>query len=310
MMALVEITKGSDTSEETTNTLAEFAKKLGKMPVIVKKDSCGFIVNRILGSVFNEAFWAYRQGETTKEGIDASIKYTGGFPMGLFEFADFLGLDTVYAVAKALHAAYGERLRPCSEIIEPLVRAHNLGQKTGVGFYNWAKGRPQIPVALLKEYDISRTWAVAVNEAAWLIHDGAAAKEDIDVAMKLGAYWPIGPWEYASKTGLREIVDELEVLCLDHDSGIYSVCPLLKQMASKGPDVNEQREESRKGVRAGAEGGETQIYDISHVRSENGLTPPPFHPSSREGTRCISCGVTNDSDANYCRNCGVRLQSS
>lgn len=234
LMALVEVIKGEKTSQETINTLVELAKKLGKTPVIVRKDVRGFIVNRILGIVFNEAFWAYRRGETTKEAIDASTKYTGGFPMGWFELADFVGLDIAYEVGKILHEAYGERFKPCTEVIETLIKEHKFGQKTGVGFYDWTKGRPRIPFNLLDEYDVDRSWAVAVNEAAWLIYDDAADPEDIDTGMKLGTYWPSGPCEYADRTGIDNVVNKLKELYAKYNMEMYKPCPLLEEYVSKG----------------------------------------------------------------------------
>jgi enoyl-CoA hydratase/3-hydroxyacyl-CoA dehydrogenase len=233
-MALVEVIKGDGTSQETINTVAELAKKLGKTPVIVRKDVRGFIVNRILAAVFLEAFWAFKRGEATKEGIDASAKYTGGFPMGWFELADFSGLDIAYDVGKILYDAYGERFKPCTDVIEPLVKEKKLGQKTGVGFYDWTKGRPRIPFNLLEEYDVDRSWAVAVNEAAWLIHDDAASPADIDTAMKLGTYWPSGPCEYAYKTGLDVILNKLKELYAKYNMGMYKPCPVLEEYVSKG----------------------------------------------------------------------------
>jgi enoyl-CoA hydratase/3-hydroxyacyl-CoA dehydrogenase len=234
MMALVEVIKGEKTSQETIDTLVELAKKLGKAPVVVKKDVRGFIVNRVLGAVFNEAFWAYHRGEATKEGIDASVKYSGGFPMGWFELADFVGLDIAYEVGKILYEAYGERFKPCAEVIEPLVKEKKLGQKTGVGFYDWTKGRPRIPFNLMEEYDVERSWAVAVNEAAWLIHEGAASPADIDTGMKLGTYWPSGPCEYADRTGIDVIVNKLKELYAKYNMEMYKPCPLLEEYVSKG----------------------------------------------------------------------------
>ncbi|MEM3874946.1 MAG: 3-hydroxyacyl-CoA dehydrogenase [Candidatus Bathyarchaeia archaeon] len=234
MMALVEVIKGEKTSQETIDTLVELAKKLGKTPVVVKKDVRGFIVNRVLGAVFNEAFWAYHRGEATKEGIDASVKYSGGFPMGWFELADFVGLDIAYEVGKILYEAYGERFKPCAEVIEPLVKEKKLGQKTGVGFYDWTKGRPRIPFNLMEEYDVERSWAVAVNEAAWLIHEGAATPADIDTGMKLGTYWPSGPCEYADRTGIDAIVNKLKALYAKYNMEMYKPCPLLEEYVSKG----------------------------------------------------------------------------
>lgn len=234
LMALVEIIKGENTSQDTIDTLTELAKKLGKTPIIVRKDVRGFVVNRILGAVFNEAFWAYHRGEATKEGIDASVKYTGGFPMGWFELADFVGLDIAYEVGKILYEAYGERFKPCSEVIDPLIKERKFGQKTGVGFYDWTKGRPRIPFNLLEEYDVDRSWAVAVNEAAWLIHDDAANPEDIDTAMKLGTYWPSGPCEYADRTGLDIILSKLRELYAKYKMEMYKPCPILEEYVGKG----------------------------------------------------------------------------
>jgi enoyl-CoA hydratase/3-hydroxyacyl-CoA dehydrogenase len=234
LMALVEVIKGESTSQETINMLVELAKKLGKTPIVVRKDVRGFIVNRILGAVFNEAFWAYHRGETTKEGIDASVKYSGGFPMGWFELADFVGLDIAYEVGKILYEAYGERMKPCAEVIEPLVKGGKLGQKTGVGFYDWTKGRPRIPFNLLEEYDVERSWAVAINEAAWLIHDDAANPADIDTGMKLGTYWPSGPCEYADRTGLDTVLNRLKESYAKYNMELYKPCPLLEEYVSKG----------------------------------------------------------------------------
>ncbi|MEM0057814.1 MAG: 3-hydroxyacyl-CoA dehydrogenase [Candidatus Bathyarchaeia archaeon] len=234
LMALVEVIKGEKTSQETIDALVELAKRLGKTPVVVKKDVRGFIVNRVLGAVFNEAFWAYHRGEASKEGIDASVKYGGGFPMGWFELADFVGLDIAYEVGKILYEAYGERFKPCAEVIEPLVKAGKLGQKTGVGFYDWTRGRPRIPFNLMEEYDVERSWAVAVNEAAWLIREGAAAPADIDTGMKLGTYWPSGPCEYADRTGLDVVLDKLRGLYAKYNMEMYRPCPLLEEYVSKG----------------------------------------------------------------------------
>jgi len=234
MMALIEVIKGDSTSQETVNTLAELAKKLGKTPIVVRRDVRGFIVNRVLGVVFNEAFWAYQRKEATMEGIDASVKYTGGFPMGWFELADFVGLDIAYDVGNILYEAYGERFKPCAEVVDPLIKGKKFGQKTGVGFYDWTKGRPRIPFNLLDEYDVDRSWAVAVNEAAWLIHDDAADPADIDTGMKLGTYWPQGPCEYADRTGLDVVLNKLKELHAKYNMEMYKPCPLLGEYLAKG----------------------------------------------------------------------------
>jgi len=233
-MALVEVIKGDATNQETMTTLVELSKKLGKTPIIVRKDVRGFIVNRILGAVFNEAFWALQRKEATKEEIDSSVKYTGGFPMGWFELGDFVGLDIAYEVGNILYQAYGERFKPCAEVIDPLIKEKKFGQKTGVGFYDWTKGRPRIPFNLLDAYDVDRSWAVAVNEAAWLIKDDAANPADIDTGMKLGTYWPSGPCEYADRTGLDVVLNKLKELYAKYNMEMYKPCPLLEEYVSQG----------------------------------------------------------------------------
>jgi enoyl-CoA hydratase/3-hydroxyacyl-CoA dehydrogenase len=234
LMQLVEVIKGDDTSSETLNTLVNVTKKIGKTPVIVRKDVRGFIVNRVLGSVFNEAFWTFHRGEATKEGIDASVKYTGGFPMGWFELADYVGLDVGYEVASVLYNAYGERFKPCPGVVEPLIKEHKFGQKTGVGFYDWTKGRPRIPFNLLEDYDVDRSWATAVNEAAWLLKDDAATPQDIDTGMKLGTGWPSGPCEYGDRAGLDVMLNKLKELHGKYRMEMYRPCPLLEEYVGKG----------------------------------------------------------------------------
>ncbi|RLI12828.1 3-hydroxybutyryl-CoA dehydrogenase [Candidatus Bathyarchaeota archaeon] len=234
LMQLIEVIRGEDTSDETLNTVVELAKKLGKTPVICKKDVRGFIVNRILGNVFNEAFWTYYRGEASKEGIDATVKYSGGFPMGWFELADYVGLDIAYEVGKIMYEAYGERFKPCPEVIEPLVKEGKLGQKTGQGFYDWTKGRPRIPFDKCDEYDVERSWAVAVNEAAWLVYEDVATPEDIDTAMKFGTGWPSGPCEYADRKGLDTILNKLKELYEKYKMEMYKPCPLLEEYVAKG----------------------------------------------------------------------------
>jgi enoyl-CoA hydratase / 3-hydroxyacyl-CoA dehydrogenase len=233
-MPLVEIMKGKKTSQKTIYYVTSLAKKMGKTPIIVQKDVHGFVVNRVLIAQFEEAFWTYHRGEATKEGIDASIKFTGGFPMGLFELSDFAGLEIVCEVAKTLQKAYGERFKFCGDVIEPLVKEGKLGKKNGKGFYDWSKGKPDISKDLLNEYDVERSWAVAVNEAAWLIYDGVATPETIDLGMKTGLYWPLGPCEYADKIGLNLVVDKLESVYDKFKMEMYKPCPLLNELVNKG----------------------------------------------------------------------------
>ncbi|MFX0067586.1 MAG: 3-hydroxyacyl-CoA dehydrogenase [Promethearchaeota archaeon] len=228
MMPLVEIIKGEETSDETINTTVELAEKLKKEVVVVRKDVIGFIVNRVLGVLFNEAFWAVYRNEATKEEVDAAVKYQAGIPMGAFELADYVGLDIAYEVGKIMEGAYGERVKLCP-IIVPLVEGGKLGQKTKEGFYNWSSGRPRIPFDIADKFDIDRIYAVAVNEAAFLVYEDVADPADIDRAMKFGTGWPSGPCELGDDIGLDIIVSKLNELYEKHKEEMYKPCPLLEE---------------------------------------------------------------------------------
>jgi enoyl-CoA hydratase/3-hydroxyacyl-CoA dehydrogenase len=234
LTGLIEVINGNDTSSETLNAIIDVSKKLGKTPIVCKKDARGFIVSRILVAVFNEAFWTYHLGEASKEGIDASVKYNSGFPMGWFELVDYVGIDIEYDVSKILYEAHGERFRPCLEVTEPLVKKGKLGRKKGMGFFDWSKGRPKISPNLAGEYDIERSWAVAANEAAWMVLEDVAEPISIDLGMKLGTGWASGPCEYADMKGLDWILGKLEGLYSQHNMELYKPCPLLKNYVGKG----------------------------------------------------------------------------
>lgn len=233
-MELVEVIKGQNTSQKTINTAILFAKKIGKTPIVEQKDVTGFMVNRIIIAMFNEAFWTFHRDEASKEGVDASLRYSGNFPMGWFELSDFAGLDVVYEVAKTLYKAYGERFKPCNQVIEPLVKEHKFGCKTGLGFYDWSKGKPNISSNLKNEYDAERSWALAANEAAWLIYEGAANPQTIDLGMKLGIRWPTGPCEHADAVGLDLVLEKLKSAYTKYKMETYKPCPLLEEYVKKG----------------------------------------------------------------------------
>jgi len=233
LMPLVEVVKGASTSDETAKTTIGLAKKLGKTAVLVKKDARGFIVNGILGFAFNEAFWALYREEATIDQIDSAVKYKAGFPMGIFELADFVGLDILDSASKQMISEYGDRVK-IPPVVEPMVKAGKLGQKTGEGFYNWKGGRPRIPFELADEFDVDRIYVASVNGAAWLVHGGVAAPEDIDTGMKFGAGWPSGPCELGDRLGLDTVITKLRELNAKHKDPSYEPCPLLEEYVGKG----------------------------------------------------------------------------
>lgn len=136
MMKLVEVIRGAVTSDETFNTVKELALALGKEPVEIK-EAPGFVVNRILIPLINEAAFILMEGIASAEDIDKAMKLGAGHPMGPLALADLIGLDVCLSIMETLYTEFGDsKYRPCP-LLRKMVRAHMLGQKTGQGFFNY-----------------------------------------------------------------------------------------------------------------------------------------------------------------------------
>jgi len=146
VMKLVEIINGYATKKEVTDTIVELSKQLGKIPCAVN-DYPGFIANRILMPMINEAIYSLYEGVAGVEEIDTVMKLGMAHPMGPLQLADFIGLDVCHAILKVLHDGFGNpKYAPCPLLVN-MVTAGKLGAKSGEGFYAYTPGSKDLVVS-------------------------------------------------------------------------------------------------------------------------------------------------------------------
>ena len=146
VMKLVEVIKGYSTSNETLRTIMELSKIIGKVPVEVN-DFPGFVANKILMPMINEAIITLHEGVAGVEEIDTVMKLGMAHPMGPLQLADFIGLDVCLAILKVLQDGFGNpKYAPCPLLVN-MVTAGKLGVKSGEGFYNWSHGTKELIIS-------------------------------------------------------------------------------------------------------------------------------------------------------------------
>lgn len=146
VMKLVEVIAGYDTEKEVTNTIMSLSKEIGKIPTLVN-DYPGFIANRILMPMINEAIYSLYEGVAGVEEIDTVMKLGMAHPMGPLQLADFIGLDVCKAILEVMYEGFGNpKYAPCPLLVN-MVTAKNLGVKSGRGFYDYSHGGKELVVA-------------------------------------------------------------------------------------------------------------------------------------------------------------------
>lgn len=139
VMKLVEVVKGPHVADETAETVMEVCKKMGKIPVLLQKEIYGFLVNRIVQAIKNEALYIADMGVATPEDIDTAVVYALGHPMGPFRLMDLTGVDLTYYVSMERYQETGDpKYKPSPIVVEKFVKKE-WGRKTGKGFYDYCK---------------------------------------------------------------------------------------------------------------------------------------------------------------------------
>ena len=228
LMKLVEVIRGAGSSDESIRIAYDIAKKINKVPVIVKKDSPGFIYNRV--NIPNGAFLSkiLEAGHPTPEEFDAAMKPF--MPMAPFELLDYVGLDIGLHSMEYMMQVLSPEYKP-SAPLSALVKAGTLGKKTGRGIYDWSQGRPVIDLSkATKEFDLNHMIALQVNEATKLLEEGVADDpKEIDLAMANGGGSPFGPFALAQSIGYPVLLAKLEELCARFKLEIFKPTKIMRE---------------------------------------------------------------------------------
>jgi len=231
LMKLVEVIPGQETSDDITNLIINFVKSVNKIPVTCRKDVPGFIVNRLFIPLVHEACYVMERQKIQQTEIDSAVKFRLGFPMGIFELADFTGLDVIHKATVEMHVRDKKVISP-HPTIEQLFNEKKLGQKSGEGFYKYSDDKyERIPLSeeLAKKCDPIQIIANILNNAAWLVTNNASDIDEIEKAASLGLGLKKPLFETAKEIGMQKIVEELKKLSNKHGA-FYEPDPLLLSM--------------------------------------------------------------------------------
>ncbi len=231
LMKLVEVIPGEKTAQEITDLTQEYVKSVNKQAVLCRKDVPGFIINRLFIPMVHEACYAQDRTNSTLEEIDSAVKFKLGFPMGIFELADFTGMDVIHKATVEMHLRDKKVINP-HPTIEKMFDEKKLGQKSGEGYYKYSDDkyeRVALSEELAEKFNPIQLVANILNNAAWLITNGASDIGEIEKAAQLGLGLKKPLFETAKEIGIKNIVNELNKLAEKHGE-FYKPDPLLISM--------------------------------------------------------------------------------
>ena len=236
LMPLVEVIPGHLTSSEIVNLSLDLIRNIGKEPVLCKKDVVGFIVNRIFIPLIHEAAYCLDRDKAELTQIDSAVKFKMAFPMGIFELADYTGLDVVFKASKEMISRDKKVINP-HPLIERLYSEKKLGQKSGSGFYNYGSDNKYERVNLsekeAEKYDPIAIVSVAANNAAWLLTNGVCDVGDLDKALRLGMGLKKPLFTIVEEFGLKKVLVTLENMSNKYGK-FYEPDPYLRKLHPRG----------------------------------------------------------------------------
>ncbi|HZA08047.1 MAG TPA: 3-hydroxyacyl-CoA dehydrogenase family protein [Nitrososphaeraceae archaeon] len=214
LMQLVEVIPGGKTDQSTIDLAINFIAHIGKQPVLCRKDVAGFIVNRIFIPLVHEAIYCKDRDGASMTQIDSAVKFKMAFPMGIFELADFTGIDIIHKATTEMYLRDKKVVNP-HPMIKKLFEGGNLGQKSGKGFYEY-KGNDYERINLTEDqaqtYNPIKLIAVAANHAAWIISNGVCDMKDLELSLKLGMGLKSALFKTVDNFGIENILKNLENL--------------------------------------------------------------------------------------------------
>jgi enoyl-CoA hydratase/3-hydroxyacyl-CoA dehydrogenase len=233
LMKLVEVIPGTSTDESIVDLGINFVKSLSKVPILCNKDVPGFIVNRIFIPLVHEAAYCLENDSKSMTQIDSAVKFKMYLPMGIFELADYTGLDVIHRATIEMYSRDKKVVNPHPKI-EQLFSSGKYGKKSGDGFYSYGdKNYERVPLSEeeAKQYDPIRILSVAINNAAWLISNGVCTREDVELAMKLGMGLKKELFEIGKESGFEKIINTLNQL-VGTNGSFYTPDPYLKTIST------------------------------------------------------------------------------
>ena len=228
LMKLVEVIPGARTEKSIVDLGINLVKSFGKEPILCNKDVPGFIVNRIFIPLVHEAAYCLEIDGKTMTQIDSAVKFKLFLPMGIFELADYTGIDVIHKATVEMYSRDKKVIHPHS-LIAQLFSSGKLGKKSGDGFYSYGdKNYERVPLSEeeAKQYDPIRMLSVALNNASWLITNKVCNKEDLELALRLGMGLKKELFEIGKEYGFENIINTLNQLKKGNES-FYTPDPYL-----------------------------------------------------------------------------------